>query len=114
MRARPSPISQSTRSHADYRLPLPLTAHSLDHAAAHTDACTQVLGGWASKTYGGKPVLGCGVFFWSLATLLTPIAARTSLPVLICVRIGMVCHHVTPHCHRTQRNARPFSTTETV
>lgn len=53
------------------------------------DACTQVLGGWASKTYGGKPVLGCGVFFWSLATALTPIAARTSLPVLIAVRIGM-------------------------
>lgn len=56
---------------------------------ARIDACTQVLGGWASKTYGGKPVLGCGVFFWSLATALTPIAARTSLPVLIAVRIGM-------------------------
>ena len=34
-------------------------------------------------------MLGCGVFFWSLATALTPIAARTSLPVLIAVRIGM-------------------------
>jgi ACS family sodium-dependent inorganic phosphate cotransporter len=50
---------------------------------------TQILGGWASATYGGKPVLGCGVFFWSLATLLTPWAARSSLGTLIAVRIGM-------------------------
>ena len=52
-------------------------------------ALTQVLGGWASATYGGKPVLGCGVFFWSLATLLTPWAARSGLPTLIAMRIGM-------------------------
>lgn len=37
---------------------------------------TQILGGiWADK-FGGKPVLGFGVIWWSLATAFTPIAAH--------------------------------------
>ena len=35
---------------------------------------TQVAGGWLAERYGGKIVLGFGVVFWSLFTMLTPIA----------------------------------------
>ncbi|KAF5731742.1 Major facilitator superfamily protein isoform 1 [Tripterygium wilfordii] len=50
---------------------------------------TQILGGiWADK-YGGKVVLGFGVVWWSLATILTPIAARTGLPFLLTMRAFM-------------------------
>jgi MFS family permease len=42
---------------------------------------TQVAGGvWADK-FGGKPILGFGVIWWSIATALTPIAAQLGLPV---------------------------------
>lgn len=50
---------------------------------------TQVLGGvWADK-FGGKKVLGFGVVWWSLATFLTPIAARVGLIPLLLVRACM-------------------------
>lgn len=50
---------------------------------------TQVLGGvWADK-YGAKRVLGFGVVWWSLATILTPMAAQLSLPFLLVVRACM-------------------------
>lgn len=50
---------------------------------------TQIAGGiWADKV-GGKLVLGFGVVWWSLATVLTPIAARISLPCLLVVRAFM-------------------------
>jgi ACS family sodium-dependent inorganic phosphate cotransporter len=50
---------------------------------------TQVAGGvWADR-FGGKRVLGFGVVWWSLATMATPIAARTSLPVLLAARACM-------------------------
>lgn len=50
---------------------------------------TQVVGGiWADKV-GGKRVLGFGVVWWSIATLLTPIAARVGLPFLLIVRAFM-------------------------
>ena len=50
---------------------------------------TQVLGGvWADK-YGAKRVLGFGVVWWSLATVLTPLAAQISLPLLLVVRACM-------------------------
>ena len=39
--------------------------------------------------FGGKAVLGFGVLWWSLFTLLTPISAFTSFPVLIAARILM-------------------------
>ncbi|CAL5334049.1 unnamed protein product [Camellia sinensis] len=50
---------------------------------------TQVAGGiWADKV-GGKLVLGFGVVWWSIATALTPIAARVGLPFLLVVRAFM-------------------------
>ena len=50
---------------------------------------TQVIGGIAADRLGGKVVLGLGVVWWSLATVLTPIAAKTSLPVLLGMRALM-------------------------
>ncbi|OIT07332.1 PREDICTED: ascorbate transporter, chloroplastic [Nicotiana attenuata] len=50
---------------------------------------TQIVGGiWADKL-GGKVVLGFGVVWWSIATVLTPIAARMGLPFLLVVRALM-------------------------
>lgn len=50
---------------------------------------TQVLGGvWADK-FGGKKVLGFGVIWWSIATALTPIAAKLGLVPLLLVRACM-------------------------
>lgn len=50
---------------------------------------TQVMGGWLAERYGGKIVLGCGVVFWSLFTLLTPVAAAGGLSALLIARILM-------------------------
>ncbi|KAI3444528.1 hypothetical protein Pfo_001193 [Paulownia fortunei] len=50
---------------------------------------TQIVGGiWADKI-GGKLVLGFGVVWWSIATVLTPIAARIGLPFLLVMRAFM-------------------------
>ncbi|KAK2992632.1 hypothetical protein RJ640_023942 [Escallonia rubra] len=50
---------------------------------------TQIVGGiWADKI-GGKRVLGFGVIWWSVATVLTPIAARVGLPFLLIMRAFM-------------------------
>ncbi|XP_065859613.1 ascorbate transporter, chloroplastic isoform X1 [Euphorbia lathyris] len=50
---------------------------------------TQILGGiWADKI-GGKLVLGFGVVWWSMATILTPIAAKMGLPFLLLMRAFM-------------------------
>jgi len=49
----------------------------------------QIVGGiWADKI-GGKLVLGFGVVWWSVATILTPIAARIGLPFLLVMRAFM-------------------------
>ncbi len=50
---------------------------------------TQVMGGWLAAKLGGKAVLGFGVLWWSLFTLLTPLSALTSFPILIATRIAM-------------------------
>jgi len=50
---------------------------------------TQVLGGWLAAKLGGKAVLGFGVLWWSLFTLLTPMSAMASFPILIATRIAM-------------------------
>lgn len=50
---------------------------------------TQVLGGWLADRYGGKIVLGVGVLWWSLFTLLTPPATAISLTTLFIARVGM-------------------------
>ncbi|KAJ6670709.1 SOLUTE CARRIER FAMILY 17 [Salix viminalis] len=50
---------------------------------------TQIAGGiWADKV-GGKKVLGFGVIWWSVATILTPVAAKVGLPFLLVVRAFM-------------------------
>ncbi|CAI5946392.1 unnamed protein product [Closterium sp. NIES-65] len=50
---------------------------------------TQVAGGVWADTIGGKQVLGFGVVWWSLATVLTPIAASLGLPALLFARACM-------------------------
>jgi len=50
---------------------------------------TQILGGvWADK-FGGKPILGFGVVWWSIATACTPFAAQMGLPFLLAARACM-------------------------
>jgi len=55
----------------------------------------QIAGGIWADTVGGKQVLGFGVIWWSVATALTPIAAKLGLPFLLVARafmgIGEVC-----------------------
>jgi len=50
---------------------------------------TQVAGGSLAARFGGKAVLGFGVLWWSLFTLLTPMSAMASFPMLIAARILM-------------------------
>lgn len=49
----------------------------------------QIAGGIWADTVGGKLVLGFGVVWWSIATALTPIAAKVGLPFLLVVRAFM-------------------------
>lgn len=50
---------------------------------------TQVAGGIWADTIGGKTVLGFAVVWWSIATALTPVAAKLGLPFLLVVRAFM-------------------------
>ncbi|GMH14363.1 hypothetical protein Nepgr_016204 [Nepenthes gracilis] len=52
---------------------------------------TQIAGSLGVDKIGGKLVLGFGVIGWSVAIVLTPIAARINLPCLLilCVVMGM-------------------------
>lgn len=50
---------------------------------------TQFLGGALADRYGGKVVLGIGVVWWSVFTILTPPAAAFGLAALIVVRVLM-------------------------
>jgi MFS transporter, ACS family, solute carrier family 17 (sodium-dependent inorganic phosphate cotransporter), other len=45
--------------------------------------------GWMSNRLGGKIVLGAAVVWWSIFTILTPLAALVSLPVLVATRVLM-------------------------
>ena len=47
---------------------------------------SSVIGGALVDRYGGKRVMVWGVFFWSLATLLTPLAANHSAFSLLAAR----------------------------
>jgi len=47
----------------------------------------QLAGGWLADRYGGKGVLGFGVALWSVATFITPAAARSSFALLLGARI---------------------------
>ena len=49
----------------------------------------QAPSGWLANKIGGKFVLGFAVLSWSVFTILTPVAAMISLPLLIAVRIAM-------------------------
>lgn len=48
---------------------------------------TQFLGGYLADRYGGKLILGIGVVWWSLFTILTPPAAAMGIGALIVTRI---------------------------
>lgn len=48
-----------------------------------------LLGGWLASRFGGRRVLGFAVLWWSVWTLLTPLAAQTSLSVLVGARIAI-------------------------
>ena len=50
---------------------------------------TQLLGGWWAAHIGGRALLTFGVLWWSLFTILTPLAASFSFGALIAARIGM-------------------------
>lgn len=50
---------------------------------------TQLLGGWWAARIGGHALLAFGVLWWSLFTMLTPLAASVSLGALIAARVGM-------------------------
>lgn len=49
----------------------------------------QVPSGWLANRIGGKFVLGFAVVWWSVFTMLTPIAAAMSLPILLATRVAM-------------------------
>jgi MFS transporter, ACS family, solute carrier family 17 (sodium-dependent inorganic phosphate cotransporter), other len=48
---------------------------------------TQLIGGWMADRFGGHRVLAAGVAIWSLATLLTPIAAAATFSALLAARM---------------------------
>lgn len=50
---------------------------------------TQLIGGWWATRIGGRALLAFGVLWWSVFTVLTPLAASYSLRALIAARIGM-------------------------
>jgi sugar phosphate permease len=50
---------------------------------------TPFIGGIAADKYGGKNVLLVGITVWSVATVLTPLAATASLPALLLCRAVM-------------------------
>ena len=49
----------------------------------------QIGGGYLANRFGGKLILGWAVVFWSIFTVLTPIAAFLSIPALLAVRFLM-------------------------
>jgi hypothetical protein len=49
----------------------------------------QIAGGIWADTVGGKQVLAFGVIWWSVATILTPVAAKLGLPFLLVARAFM-------------------------
>ncbi|XP_053379219.1 sialin-like [Mercenaria mercenaria] len=63
---------------------------------------SQIPGGWFAAKYGGKLLYGWSMFVCAIATLLTPLAARTSVGLLIVVRaIAGICQGVMNPCLHT-------------
>jgi len=60
---------------------------------------TQVLGGLLASRYGGKHVFGTSILIAIIATLLTPVAARTHVALLISLRVimGLGCVRTALH-----------------
>lgn len=50
---------------------------------------TQIPGGWMAEKFGGKYMFGYGVLCTAILTLVTPLAARTSVGAFIAVRVLM-------------------------
>ena len=48
----------------------------------------QIPGGWLALKVGGTRLFGLAVLIASILTLLTPVASRTSVVLLIIVRVG--------------------------
>lgn len=48
---------------------------------------TQLPGGYLALKFGGKNLFGLGILSTAVFTLLTPVAARTSVAVLVALRI---------------------------
>ena len=72
-------------------------AHRVDGVAAARLTClrrclsnysTQIIGGKLCTRYGGAAVLIAAVLSWSICTILTPVAASTSMPALILCRVS--------------------------
>jgi len=50
---------------------------------------TLAVAGWAANRFGTKRVLGFAVVWWSIFTIITPLAAYASFPLLIAARIAL-------------------------
>ena len=50
---------------------------------------TQAVAGWLADRFGGRIVLGLAVLWWSVFTILTPLAAYASFAILIAARIAL-------------------------
>ena len=48
---------------------------------------TQIPGGWLAERYGGKMVYGLGILMTAVLSLLTPLAASTSVWALVALRV---------------------------
>ena len=57
---------------------------------------TNLIGGRIAELVGGKKVYGFGILLTSVLTFLTPMAARSSLPLFLALRVaigfGEVCY----------------------
>ncbi|XP_045163989.2 sialin-like [Mercenaria mercenaria] len=63
---------------------------------------TQLPGGWLAGRYGGKHLYGWSMFVCAVATLLTPLAARTNVALLIVMRaVAGICQGVVIPCMQT-------------
>jgi MFS transporter, ACS family, solute carrier family 17 (sodium-dependent inorganic phosphate cotransporter), other len=78
--------------------------------------------GWLATRIGGRRLLGASILAWSVFTLLTPLAAETSLTLLIAARVAMgmaeasmfpaafqLCSHWIPLHERTSAVVRILS-----
>ena len=63
------------------------TKSSLLTAFFYGYAVTQIPGGWLADRFGGRRVYGTALAVASVATLLTPLCARTSVVLLYVLRV---------------------------